>query len=299
MHWRASKDKFEALTKELGCGHGLLLSEIRIDTSAVAGAWQQARDAVLAALSAKRSDPLTAASLSTDAQAKIESYEAIATEIQSMSDSLAAANETVKRVKESVKTGSISTAEVELKRLRATKARYSTANLTLCTADLDEKTAKETAEAEKLVAQQALDTYRATVFPNYQTAINTYLSRLGTGFTIVNIESQPTGGRPSGVLPSHQRTSSARRSKHGLRRKPHVQNDPQCRRSQQPRLGIFPGRIGSGSEPSKPNRCSRRSYVEFGQTPKNGNNSGDTHALANGRTNNRHVTRRIFSVQNL
>jgi wobble nucleotide-excising tRNase len=173
--------------------------EVHIDTSAVARAWQQARDAVLVAVRAKRSDPLTATSLSTDAQTKIENYETTAREVQSVSDSLAAANETVKRVKESVNTGSTSTAEVELRRLRATKARYSTANLTLCSAYLDGKTAKETAEAEKLVAQQALDTYRATVFPNYQTAINTYLSRLGAGFTIVNIESQPTGGRPSCV----------------------------------------------------------------------------------------------------
>src|SRR5690606_27209116 len=38
-----------------------------------------------------------------------------------------------------------------------------------------------------------------TVFPNWQTSINTYLSRLGAGFTVVRIEAQPTGGRPSCV----------------------------------------------------------------------------------------------------
>ena len=64
---------------------------------------------------------------------------------------------------------------------------------------LTEKAAKAQAEIDKATAQQALDTHRATVFPNWQTAINTYLARLGAGFTIVRIQSQPTGGRPSCV----------------------------------------------------------------------------------------------------
>lgn len=171
----------------------------RIDTSAVASAWQLVRDAVLAAISAKRADPLTSEPLSSDALAKIERYESIVAEVESASAALTAANDAVKRVKESVKGGSTITAEVELRRLRASKLRYSTSNIALCTAYLVEKTAKEKAEANKIAAQQALDMHRATVFPNYQTAINTYLSRLGAGFTVVKIESQPTGGRPSCV----------------------------------------------------------------------------------------------------
>jgi wobble nucleotide-excising tRNase len=171
--------------------------DFRVDTSAVASAWQAVRDVVLSAISAKRADPLAATSLDADAVAKIEAYELAAAEVKASSDSLVAANHDIKRVKESVKGGSTVTVEIELKRLRATKARHSTTNSALCKLYLDEKRAKENADAQKAAAQAALDTHRRTVFPNYQTAINSYLSRLGAGFTLVRIESQPTAGRPS------------------------------------------------------------------------------------------------------
>jgi wobble nucleotide-excising tRNase len=69
----------------------------------------------------------------------------------------------------------------------------------LCQAYLDEKNAKQTTETKKTNAQQALNNYRAAVIPNSQTEINTYPARLGAAFTVVRIESQPTGGRPSCV----------------------------------------------------------------------------------------------------
>ncbi len=171
--------------------------DVRVDTSAVASAWQAVRDAILAAISAKRADPLTATSLNADAVAKTKAYELAAADVKASSDSLVAANHEIKRVKESVKGGSTATVEVELKRLRAMKARHLPTNAALCKAYLDEKRAKENADAQKAAAQAALDTHRRTVFPNYQTAINSYLSRLGAGFTLVRIESQATGGRPS------------------------------------------------------------------------------------------------------
>lgn len=171
--------------------------ELGIDTTALAIAWQQARESVLSALRAKRADPLTAAALDAEAKARIATYEQFAATVQAASNALAGANEAVKRVKESVKGGSTGTAEAELNRLRATKARHTVANAALCTEYLTARTKKETADAEKAAAQHALETHRATVFPNWQTSINSYLSRLGAGFTIVRIESQPTPGRPS------------------------------------------------------------------------------------------------------
>ncbi len=173
--------------------------DVRIDTFAVASAWQAVRDAILAAISAKRADPLTAAILNAGALAKIDLYESVAARVKAASDSFVAGNEGVKRVKESVKGGSTATVEIELKRLRATKARHAPTNAALCMDYLDGKRAKDRAEVEKAAAQAALDTHRCTVFPNYQSAINGYLSKLGTGFTLVRIESQPTGGRPSCV----------------------------------------------------------------------------------------------------
>jgi len=173
--------------------------EVGIDTAAVATAWQEARDAVAAALRSKRADPLSVAVLSAEARAKVQAYDAAAAHVTAASNELLAANEAVRRVKETVRAGSVTTVETELNRLRATKARHTPSNVILCTAYLNERTAKEAADADKATAQQALDTHRATVFPSWQTAINTYLSKLGAGFKIVKIEKQPTSGRPACV----------------------------------------------------------------------------------------------------
>ncbi|MCL4197724.1 MAG: AAA family ATPase [Phycisphaerales bacterium] len=173
--------------------------EVTIDSTAIATAWQQVRDVVLAAIRSKRADPLTAATLSEDAQAKIRAYQTAAENVATASAALTGSIEAIRRVKEAARTGSPDTAEAELKRLRATKARHTPANVTACQGYMDAKAAKEAAEADKVAAQQALDAHRATAFPNTQTAINTYLSRLGAGFTLVHITPQPTPGRPSCV----------------------------------------------------------------------------------------------------
>lgn len=175
------------------------IPEVTIDSTAIATAWQQARDAVLAAIRSKRADPLIAATLNDDAQAKIRAYQAAAETVAAASVSLTECNEAIRRVKEAARTGSPTTAEAELKRLRATKARHTPANITACREYVDAEAAKESAEADKVSAQQALDAHRATAFPNTQTAINTYLSRLGAGFTLFHITPQPTPGRPSCV----------------------------------------------------------------------------------------------------
>lgn len=175
------------------------MPEVGVDTTALATAWQQTRDSIVAAIRAKRADPLTAAALNAEAQSHVGAYEAAAAVVKAASDALAACNEAIKQIKESIEGGSTATAESELNRLRATKARHGPTVAALCSAYLNERTAKEAAEADKAAAQQALESHRAAVFPNWQSAINTYLARLGAGFTIVKIESQPTGGRPSCV----------------------------------------------------------------------------------------------------
>jgi len=175
------------------------IPEIGVDPTAIANAWQQARDALLAALRRKRADPLASLTLDASAIETIETYETIVLQAKKASERLIEANADVKRVKEATKGGSTTTAEADLKRLLATKLRHEGNNAALCQAYLNEKTAKQATEAEKATAQLALDSYRNSVFPNWQTAINNYLGRLGAAFTLMRVESQPTGGRPSCV----------------------------------------------------------------------------------------------------
>ncbi len=175
------------------------IPEMAIDTTAIATAWQEARDAVLTSLRSKRANPLAAMTLDEDAQMKILAYRTATENVAAASTTLTDCNQAIRQVKEAARTGNTTTAETELKRLRATKARHSPANVAACQEYADAKTAKDAAEAEKVTAQEALDAHRSAAFPNVQTAINTYLARLGAGFTLVRITPQPTPGRPACV----------------------------------------------------------------------------------------------------
>ena len=173
--------------------------EVGINVTILAAAWQQARDAVLDALRAKRADPLTAAVIGADTQNKIDVYQAIAARVNTSSTALVAANAAVQRVKVSAQAQTPATAQAELNRLRATKARHTPETTSLCNAYLAEKAARDAAQIQKVLAQQQLDAHRAAALPNWETAVSAYLSRLGTEFTVARIQSQPTGGRPSCV----------------------------------------------------------------------------------------------------
>ncbi len=173
--------------------------EVDLDAATIAAAWQTARDAALDALRAKLADPLSARSFSPAEQASIDRFREAADRVARTSESLQRVNTDIQRVKESVRGGSEATARTELNRLRAAKARHTPAIDTLCRAWLEKAAAKQAAEAAKSVAQARLDQYRQAAFPNWETEINGLLARLGAGFTVVRVESQPTPGRPSCV----------------------------------------------------------------------------------------------------
>ncbi len=176
-----------------------VIPEVGIDATRVASEWQQTRDSVLQTIRAKRADPLTAATFSPDAEARVRRFQEIGATVAASSAGLVAANESIQRVKESAHAGSNAAAQNELNRLRATRARYTPDNVARCDDYLQVTRDKQGAEAAKSQAQQRLDAHRATAVPNWETSVNTYLSRLGAGFTVTRIQSQPTGGRPACV----------------------------------------------------------------------------------------------------
>ena len=64
------------------------------------------------------------------------------------------------------------------------KSRYDAAIEPLCDAYLQEKAAKRATEGLRDQARDALERYRATVFPVYEAAINDYLRKFGAGFRL-------------------------------------------------------------------------------------------------------------------
>jgi wobble nucleotide-excising tRNase len=170
---------------------------IGIDTTAIARAWQNVRDRLLAALRTKRADPLVAVTLDADARAAVTAYTTLVGQVAEKSRELIAANENIQRVKEATRAGDTQAAENEVKRLKATKARHTPENTRLCDAYTAAVRAKAKAEQDKSAAQQRLNAHRDTVFPAYQTSINSYLARFNAGFSIEQVQPQNTGGRPS------------------------------------------------------------------------------------------------------
>ena len=173
------------------------IPEIELDATAIAIAWQEVRDSLLAAIRSKRADPLTAIVLNEEAQRAVTTYATVAALVAETSRVLLAANENIQRVKETTQAGNAQTVEGEVKRLKAAEARHAPATAALCTAYLTEKAAKEQAERDKETAQTALDAHRVAVFPAYQGTINTYLVRLNAAFSVEQVQPQNTPGRPS------------------------------------------------------------------------------------------------------
>jgi hypothetical protein len=107
------------------------------------------------------------------------------------------ANAQIALVRERLGTADRRAIESNLARLRATRSRHSAAMTPLCAEYTAAKAAKETAENERDAAKAALDQYRNTVFPGYQTAINLYLGRLNAGFRVDRVVSTDTRGGPT------------------------------------------------------------------------------------------------------
>lgn len=157
---------------------------ITLDTAAVTQAWTAARDAVVAALDAKQASPLEAAELSEAALSAIDSYEAAKAEVVACSDVLQGRNAQVVAVKAQAAVADVATLVAQLSRLQNTQARYLAHVAPACDAYLAEKVAKGQTEALRDQARTALDNYRRTIFPAYQTAINDYLARFNAGFRL-------------------------------------------------------------------------------------------------------------------
>ncbi|MDA8052358.1 MAG: hypothetical protein M0002_20540 [Rhodospirillales bacterium] len=157
------------------------LPDVGLDTAAIARAWHTARDAVRGLLTAKQAAPLDAMEMSAEARAAVHTFEGFREGVDQLSDNLQAANGTIRVVKEQAASGDPAALAADIARLNAVKARFSPGVTPLCDAYLAEKKAKADTEERRAKAREALDTYRTSVFPSYETAINLYLGKFGAG----------------------------------------------------------------------------------------------------------------------
>ena len=166
--------------------------DLGLDTAAVMRAWNSARDALLNLLLAKQAAPLERLTINSEARARAAAFEIERVRVAALSQSLQAINGTIKVVKEQAAAGNPTAIATDLARLRAIQARHTPDIAALCDAYLAEKKAKADTEAKRATGRDALDTYRKSVFPSYETAINEYLRKFGGGFRLAKVASATT-----------------------------------------------------------------------------------------------------------
>ena len=165
---------------------------VTLDTAAVARAWNAAHMAVHGLLSAKQAAPLEQMMIDDDTRQAITAFDEWRTQVETMCQSLQAANAAIQVVKEQAAAGNPTAIAADIARLKATRARHSPEMSALCNAYRAEKVEKAATERKRNAARDALDTYRKTIFPSYETAINDYLRKFGAGFRLAKVASSTT-----------------------------------------------------------------------------------------------------------
>ena len=193
---------FERIVRVAVQGHEfwrrfMTVPPLDIDTAAIARSWKAARDAVLAALSAKRASPLESANLPENATAAIAAYEVARAQVGQTFHDLTALNPKIATVKQQAAGAEVAPLMADLGRLNATVERFTPAVAAACHAYTNEKNAKAATQAALMQARAALDQYRVNVFPAYETAINVYLQRFSAGFRLGRVNSVNTRGGSS------------------------------------------------------------------------------------------------------
>ena len=157
---------------------------IEMDTESIIMDWNAARESVVTKLSDKQAAPLEGIEIGQEAINLLSTFNAHRLATQALDGELTLANNAIRGVKEQVESVDSEEIDAELARLMATKARFSDEIAPRCEDYMQEKHAKARTEAARDQARNALDNYRANIFPTLQSGVNNYLRRFNAGFRI-------------------------------------------------------------------------------------------------------------------
>jgi wobble nucleotide-excising tRNase len=165
------------------------LPDVALDTAAGARAWNAARAAVQELLAVKQSAPLDRIAVNDMTREAVVAYDVWRTRVETLSRSLQTTNAALLVVKEQAAAGNPAAIAADIARLKAIRARHMPEIAALCDNYRREKMEKGQTEAKRDAARAVLDTYRKTIFPSYETAINEYLRKFGAGFRLAKVTS--------------------------------------------------------------------------------------------------------------
>jgi wobble nucleotide-excising tRNase len=171
--------------------------EVALDTEQLTADWHASRDGVIAALEAKQAAPLERMELQNPVREAIERFVAGLRVVGALSDQLQNSNYSITAVKERAAAGDSQAAVRALASLRAIRTRHTSDVSAHCRDYMEARAAKTATEVLRDEAQNELEQYRATEFPRYENAINTYLARFSAGYRITHVTPVDTRGGPT------------------------------------------------------------------------------------------------------
>ena len=173
------------------------VTDVALETAAIVRDWRDARNAVLAQLSAKQAAPLERMTLSNESRTRVATFDAHRAAIAGLNQRLQATNQAIEVAKERAATAISTVLTDDLARLKAARARHTAEIAALCEEYLQERASKEATEQERDKVRAQLEQHRTAVFPGYQTAINLYLQRFNAGFRLDSFNFANTRGGPT------------------------------------------------------------------------------------------------------
>jgi wobble nucleotide-excising tRNase len=204
------------------------LPDFNLETSDSLKAWAAAREALLGVLEAKRNAPLDRLALPANLKETVSVFNELERKVVTVNENVRTAAQEIALVKERASAGDRAALVSDIARLKAIRIRFTADVVSASDAYIAEKADKATTEKARDDARAALDSYRRTVFPAYETAINLYLQRFNAGFrvgsvtstntrsgssctynVVINSEPVPIGGPEQAGNPSFRNTLSA------------------------------------------------------------------------------------------
>jgi len=163
--------------------------DIELGSIELIKAWKPIYEGILNKLRVKAKAPLEIFSLEEELVEGIKDYHKKREELINSVGGTKELNESIKVVKEKAKVGDLSALKNDLSNLLLVKKRYDADAITKCKEYTDAKEAKAKTEKERNEARENLDTYRNTIFPTYETSINSYLQKFNAGFRLQQMTS--------------------------------------------------------------------------------------------------------------
>lgn len=172
------------------------IGPVALDTEILARSWQNARHAVLSALSAKQAAPLERLEIPTEVVEAVAAFEVQRSAVAELNERLQSANDAIRLVKREAATANPTVIETSLQNLRVVKRRHSPPISNICEEYLRAKQDKGVTERARDAAKAALERYRTAAFPSYETAINAYLSQFNAGYRVGRVSPADSRGGP-------------------------------------------------------------------------------------------------------